>query len=99
MERRAVVGYAGLQYAIRVSPHAIDLNPAQWHSLILSCGIFLCCVLAVASIAASSSTAITAAVILERALYLIGEAVMVGFETEEAGSADAQGNNKQSHWI
>ena len=38
----------------------------------------------------SASASITAAVILERALYLIGEAVMVGFETEEAGSADAQ---------
>jgi hypothetical protein len=42
-----------------------------------------------------SAAAAAAAALLERALYLTGEAVMVGFETEESGGADTDATNAQ----
>ena len=40
-----------------------------------------------------------AAALLERALYLTGEAVMVGFETEESGSADTDATIAQEQGV
>jgi hypothetical protein len=42
-----------------------------------------------------SAAAAAAAALLERALYLTGEAVMVGFETEESGGADTDATDAQ----